>query len=326
VSRRTRVFALVALAALVAGGAAVGAALFLGDDEERRGGPREGVPPLVLDLGLRTDAEAVDLRRAERLYADDKRREAGAVFERYDSPPAEIGAAFAAWPDDSVTRLEELAEAHPRNARVLLHLGFAHFWAGRDADALDDWRRAARVEPDSPSAGRAEDVLHPNFPRGRPLFVPSFRTPAELTRLSAPRQFAVLARRARDDDLRAKLLYGAALQRLGRRVSAQRQFDGAARLAPSNPEAQVAAAVVRFDKARPSEAFSRLGPLSRRFPRAQSVRFHLGLLLLWLARIEQNAVEEGTSQLRRARMLGPGTVLGREAERLLNRLEDVETG
>jgi hypothetical protein len=56
------------------------------------------------------------------------------------------------------------------------------------------------------------------------------------------------------------------------------------------------------------------------------VRFHLGLLLLWLARVEQNAVEEGTSQLRRARALGPRTVLGREAERLLNRLEDVETG
>jgi tetratricopeptide (TPR) repeat protein len=325
-SRRTRVFVLVALAALVAAGAAIGAALFLGDEDERRGGPREGVPPLVLDLGLRTDAEAVALRRAERLYADDKQSEAAAVFERYDSPPAQVGAALAAWPDDAVARLERLAEQHPRDARVLLHLGFAHFWAGRDADALDDWRRAARVEPDSPSAGRAEDVLHPNFPRGRPLFVPSFRTPAEITRLAAPRQLAVLARRARGADLRAKLLYGVALQRLGRPVSAQRQFDAAARLAQSNAETQVAAAVVRFDKARPNEAFSRLGPLSRRFPRAQSVRFHLGLLLLWLARVEQNAVEEGTSQLRRARALGPRTVLGREAERLLNRLEDVETG
>jgi len=326
VSRRTRVFALVALAALVAAGAVVGAALFLGDDEERGGGPREGYPPLVLDLGLRTDAEAVALRRAERLYADDKRPEAAAVFERYDSPPAQIGAAFAAWPDDAVARLEQLAEEHPRNARVLLHLGFAHFWAGRDAEAIDDWRRAARVEPDSPSAGRAEDVLHPDFPRGRPLFVPSFRVPAEIARLPAPRQLDGLARRARGDDVRAMLLYGVALQRLGRRVSAERQFDAAARLAPNNTEARVAAAVVRFDKARPSAAFARLGPLSRRFPRAQSVRFHLGLLLLWLARVEQNAVEEGTAQLRRARALGPRTVLGREAERLLNRLEDVETG
>jgi hypothetical protein len=326
VSRRTRVFVTVALAALVAAGAAVGAALLLDEDEQRSGGPRPGRPPLVLDLGVRTDAEAVALRRAERLYADDKPREAGTVFARYDSPEAEIGASFAAWPGNAVARLERLASERPRDARVLLHLGFAHFWAGQEAEAVADWRRAARVEPDSPSAGRAEDFLHPDFPRGRPVFVPSVRIPAEIVRLDPPQQLATLARRARRPDVRAKLLYGVGLQRLGRRVSAQRQFDAAARLAPDNAEAQVAAAVVRFDKARPSAAFSRLGPLSRRFPRAQSVRFHLGLLLLWLARVEQNAVEEGKAQLRRARDLGPETPLGREAKRLLDSLEDVDTG
>jgi hypothetical protein len=317
---------IVAVAALGAAGAAVGAALLLDDDESRSGGPRRGVPPLVLDLGVRTDAEAVALRRAERLYAEERRREAGAVFARYESPEARVGAAFAAWPDGGVTRLEQLAAEHPRDARVLLHLGFAHFWAGRDAEALDDWRRAARVEPDSPSAGRAEDLLHPNFPRGRPLFVPSFPTPAQIARLRAPQQVAALARRARAPDVRAKLLYGVALQRLGRRLSAQRQFDAAARLGPENAEAQVAAAVVRFEKARPSAAFSRLGPLSRRFPRAQSVRFHLGLLLLWLARLERDAVAEGKAQLRQARALAPRTTLGREAKRLLDSLETVETG
>ena len=324
-SRRTRVFAIVAVAALVAAGAAVGAALLLGDDEERRGGPRPGVPPLVLDLGVRTDAEAVALRRAERLYADEKRREAGEVFARYDSPEAEIGSAFAEWPDNGVVRLERLANEHPRDARVLLHLGFAHFWAGQDAEAVADWRRAARVEPDSPSAGRAEDLLHPDFPRGRPVFVPSVRVPPTILRLDPPAQLTALARQARRPDARAKLLYGVALQRIGRRVSAQRQFDAAARLAPNDAETQVAAAVVRFDKARPSAAFSRLGPLSRRFPRAQSVRFHLGLLLLWLARVERNAVTEGKAQLRRAHALGPQTLLGREAKRLLDSLEDVET-
>jgi tetratricopeptide (TPR) repeat protein len=326
VSRRTRVFVIVAAAALVAAGAAVGAALLLGEDERGNGGPREGVPPLVLDLGVRTDSEAVALRRAERLYAQDRRREAGAIFDRYESPEAEIGAAFATWPDGAVGRLERLADEHPRDARILLHLGFAHFWAGHDAEAVDDWRRAARAEPDSPSAGRAEDLLHPNFPRGRPLFAPGFPVPPEITRLSPPQQLAVLRRRAQGRDVRGKLLYGVALQRIGRRVSAQREFDAAARLAPADPEAQVAAAVVRFDKANPSAAFSRLGPLSRRFPRSQSIRFHLGLLLLWLARVEPNAVEQGTAQLRRARALGPGTLLGREAKRLLDSLEDVETG
>jgi tetratricopeptide (TPR) repeat protein len=324
VNRRTRVFVLVAVAALIAAAAAVGAALLLGDEEERSGGPRKGAPPLVLDLGVRSDPEAVALRRAERLYTDNKRREAAAVFARYGSPAGEIGAAFAAWPDDAVARLERLAAAHPRDARVLLHLGFAHFWAGRDAEAIADWRRAARVEPDSPSAGRAEDLLHPDFPRGRPLFVPSFPMPPEIARRRAPEQVAILARRARAQNVRAKLLYGVALQRLGRRVSARRQFDAAARVDPENAEAHVAAAVVRFDKARPSVAFSRLGPLSRRFPRAQSVRFHLGVLLLWLARVQPNALEDGQAQLRRARALDPQTNLGREAKRLLDSLEDVE--
>jgi tetratricopeptide (TPR) repeat protein len=325
VSRRTRVFVVVAVAALVAAVAAVGAVLLLDDEEQRGSGPRPGVPPLVLDLGVRTDPEAVALRRAERLYADDKRDQARAVFARFDSPEAEIGSAFSTWPGDAVARLERLASEHPRDARILLHLGFAHFWAGRDAEAVADWRRAARFDPDSPSAGRAEDLLHPDFPRGRPVFVPSFAVPADVQRFDPQEQLAVLARRARGRDVRAKLIYGVALQRVGRPVSARREFDAAARLAPGNAEPHVAAAVARFDKASPSAAFSRLGPLARRFPRSQSVRFHLGLLLLWLARVQQNALAEGKSQLTRARDLGPQTSLGREAKRLLDSLEGVET-
>jgi tetratricopeptide (TPR) repeat protein len=324
VNRRTRVFLIVVIAALVAAGAAIAAALVLGSDEEQGGG-REGAPPLVLDLGLRTDAEATALRRAERLYTEQRRAEAERIFARYDSPPAEIGSAFSHWPDGTVSKLERLAAEHPRDARVLLHLGFARFWVGRDSEANQAWRDAARVQPDSPSAGRADDVLHTNFPRGRPHFVPSFDAPAILTGLSAPRQFAALARRARTRDVRAKLLYGLALQRLGHRLSAQRQYDAAVRLEPRNPEARVAAAVVRFDKARPSVAFSQLGPLTRRFPRAQTVRFHLGLMLLWLARAQPGSVEQGKAQLRQARALGPTTLLGREAKRLLDSLEGEQT-
>ena len=323
-NRRTRVFLVVVIAALVAGGAAVAAALVLGSDDQKGGG-REGAPPLVLDLGLRTDPEAIALRRAERLYAERKRADAERIFARYDSPPAEIGSAFSHWPEGTVSKLERLAAEHPRDARVLLHLGFARFWVGRDNEALQAWRDAARVEPDSPSAGRADDVLHPNFPRGRPHFVPSFGLPSSLTGLSAPRQIATLARRARSRDVKAKLLYGLALQRLGHRLSARRQYDAAVRLEPRNAEARVAAAVVRFDKARPSVAFSQLGPLTRRFPRAQSVRFHLGLMLLWLARAQPGSVEQVMAQLRQARALGPTTVLGREAKRLLDSLEEAET-
>ena len=95
----------------------------------------------------------------------------------------------------------------------------------------------------------------------------------------------------------------------------------AAKLAPEDPEARVAASVARFDKSRPAAAFSRLGPLTRRFPRAPTVRFHLGLLLLWLARAQPGAVEEGKRQLRLARNIAPRSPLAREAKRLLAGLE-----
>jgi predicted Zn-dependent protease len=85
-----------------------------------------------------------------------------------------------------------------------------------------------------------------------------------------------------------------------------------ARRHPGDAEAQVAAAVARFDKARPAEAFSRLGPLTRRFPEAATVRFHLGLLLLW-----SGEVQEAQRQLRLARAAEPGSSLAREAERYL---------
>ena len=85
-----------------------------------------------------------------------------------------------------------------------------------------------------------------------------------------------------------------------------------ARSSPADAEAQVAAAVARFDKAAPAKAFSRLGPLSERFPRAATVRFHLGLLLLW-----SGEVKEARRQLRLARAAQPGSPLAREAKRYL---------
>ena len=115
--------------------------------------------------------------------------------------------------------------------------------------------------------------------------------------------------------MRAKLLYGVALQRLERPVSAERQYAAAAALAPRDPDARVAAAVGLFDKDRPALAFSRLGPLVRTFPRAPTVRFHLGLLLLW-----SGQVKAAKTELRLARAEGPQTPLGREASAFLARI------
>lgn len=324
-SPRARIIVIAGAAACLAAGGTVALAVITSNDKgggESKPAPLAGAPPLVLDLGVRTDPEARALRRAERLLPK-HRAAAGRIFARYHSPAAQIGAAFAAWPDTSLAKVEQLAEERPGDSLVQLHLGYANLWAGRGEEANAAWRRAATAQPDTASAQRADDALHPGFPRGEPFFVPSFEPPSELGRLSPPRQLAFLAKDASRPDAHAKLLYGLALQRLGRRISARRQYDAAARLAPRDPETQVAAAVGRFDKSRPSAAFSRLGPLARRYPHAATVRFHLGLMLLWLARAQPGALAEGKRQLRLAQREEPGSPLAREAKRLLAGLENV---
>jgi tetratricopeptide (TPR) repeat protein len=165
---------------------------------------------------------------------------------------------------------------------------------------------------------RANDLLYPDAPQGLPYFVPGFAPPQGLSILSPSAQLRKLEHDARGRDVRAKLLYGLALQRLGRPLSAERQYAAAAALAPGDAEAQVAAAVGRYRKDEPQRAFSRLGPLSRRFPRAATVRFHLGLLLLWLGR-----VDEAKRQLQLARRLEPGSRHAVESSRFLARLKGV---
>ncbi len=326
-SPRARIIVIAGAAACLAAGGTVALAVITsngtGGGSESKPVPLAGAPPLALDLGVRTDPEARALRRAERLYSRKKRAASGRIFTRYQSPAAQIGAAFSGWPGTGLATLERLVREHPQDSLVLLHLGYANLWAGNSGPATKAWREAASAQPDTMSAQRADDALHPGFPPGEPLFVPSFTPPAALAELSPPRQLEVLAKDAATPDARAKLLYGLALQRLGRRISAQRQYDAAARLDPNDPETQVAAALGRFDKSKPSAAFSRLGPLTRRYPQAATVRFHLGLMLLWLARAQPGSLAEGKRQLRLAQKEQPGSPLAREAKRLLAGLEGV---
>jgi tetratricopeptide (TPR) repeat protein len=318
VSARTRIVALVAGAAAAAVAVTVGITVVSSDDADTPD-IRSGNPPLVLDLGVRTDAEATALRRAQRLYSEGEEAKAGRVFARFSSLQALIGQAFAAWPDGSLSRVERLGAEHPRNAVVQLHVGLARFWAGRTDEAFTAWRTAVREQPDSASAIRANDLLHPDSPQGLPFFLPGFAPPKGLAALAPPKQFQALERAARGDDIRAKLLYGLALQRLGRPVSAERQYAAAAALAPGNVEAQVAVAVGRYRKDAPQRAFARLGPLTRKFPRAATVRFHLGLLLLWLGQ-----VDNAKRQLVLARRLEPESTHAQESSRMLTRLRSVE--
>jgi len=321
-SSRTRTYVVVALAAVAAAGLVVGTVAFTrtstggAETSSQTTTSVTGRPPaLALDLGVRTDPEAVALRRANQLYASGKRHEAARIFGRYRSVPAQVGAAVAAWPNGTVTRLERLARKHPQSGVVLLHLGLAQVASGRTQAAQAAWRQALVGDPDTEAAVQAESLLHTRFAPGRPPFVPSFAVPASIARRSPPEQFAALARDSRGGGVRAKLLYGAALQRLGRSVSAEREFAEAARLAPSDAEAQAAAAVGLFSKAKPALAFSKLGPLAVRFPRSQSVRFHLGEFSLWVG-----LLQEARRQLSIAYADGRQTILGTAAKEFLARL------
>jgi tetratricopeptide (TPR) repeat protein len=322
VDARARTYLVVALAAVGAAGLVIATVAFTRTTTGGRASPHAQTtatasgraPALVLDVGVRTDPEAIALRRANRLYAAGKRAAAGRILARYNSVAAQVGAALAAWPSRTVPRLERLADLHPANALVLLHLGLAQVASGRTEAARAAWRQALARDPDTEPAVQAESLLYPRDAPGRPPFQPSFSVPGSISRLSAPSQFAALARAARGS-FRGRLLYGSALQRLGRSVSAEREFAAAARLAPDDAEAQVAAAVGLFSKSNPALAFSRLGPLAPRFPHSQTVRFHLGELLLWIGQLDK-----ARHEFRLAYAAGHETPLGKTAQAFLAKL------
>jgi tetratricopeptide (TPR) repeat protein len=317
VSPRARNWLVVGGIALLAAGATVGATLATRTTPPSASAAQtvtqKGAPEFDLDLGVRTDPEAVALRRALDLYAHGHRKAAGAIFQRYRSLEAEIGAALADWPG-GFNRLAELQQANPGSSLAQLEVGLGFFWQGRLAQAEAAWRKAAKAQPDTSYAVRAGDLLYPSDAPGLPPFSPSFPSPQALANLSPPKQLAFLAARARGGNAQAKLLYGAALQKLGRPVSAERQFRAALALAPNDVDARVAVAVGAFDKAKPAVAFSQLGPLVRVYPKAVTVRFHLGLMLLWIGQLKA-----AKTQLDRVAAAGPSPFLG-DTELLLQKL------
>jgi predicted Zn-dependent protease len=326
VSPRTRIRLLVGAAALVAGALATGAALWGGGSEAASTAPLgRGAPALELSVLLRNDGFAKKLRAAERDYDGGRRAKARSDFAalsraRPESIPAAVGAAIAAWPDHTIARLRSLVREHPDSALARLHLGLALYASGDDAGAAAQWRAATWREPNTPSAVRADDLLHPDMAPGLPFFFSPLPRPRGLAGRSPQAQLDELERRARHGGADDWIQYGTALQRVGRPVSARTAFARAAALAPDSVSAQVAAAVGRFDKDNPSGAFSRLGPLARSHPDAAVVRFHLGLLLLWLRN-----VDEARKQLQRAVAADSSGFYGRQARALLSRLEAIGT-
>jgi tetratricopeptide (TPR) repeat protein len=317
---------IVGAAALAAAGIAVGATMLgRGDDEGNAApGANRGAPGLELSVILRNDAEAKVLRRAERAYDRGDTRAARDQFEALlkqdpESLQAAVGAAVAGWPTTTLLRLRQLAAEYPKSALVHLHLGLALYASGDDQAAEAQWRQALAADPDTPSALRAEDLLYPEMAPGRPFFYPSFAPQLDLGGDPAA-QLDALRRAALKGSVRDNLLYGVALQRVGRFVSAREAFARARATDPESLDARVAEAVGNFSKGAPADAFSRLGPLTDSHPRAPVVRFHLGLLLLWL-----RDVEEARRQLQRAADADRGGFYGKEARALLSRLEAIGT-
>src|SRR3954454_15041767 len=204
-----------------------------------------------------------------------------------------VRAAFAHDPKTAARELEPLADAAGNDPVVQFNFGTALFCAGYVTDAEDAWRAAKKSGRDTYYEMKSDLILHPQFFTPADGLYPVFET-------------------QRDDPL---LLQGIALQRQGHQHSAEPVFARAPRLHPRDDQAQVAAAVARFDEDDLSASFSHLGPLVRRFPRSQSVRFHLGLLLAWTGLRDQAIAE-----FRKARSLGAGTGLGRQARIFLDGL------
>ncbi len=203
---------------------------------------------------------------------------------------SEIRAAYRNWPHGSLDTMVKLGREYPRDPVVQLYLGIALAWAGYGSDAVAPLRAAKRLGRDTRWEIQADNLLHPQYFPDYPLFTPLGSN---------------------------ELLHrGAALQAQGHQHLAERLYSRAAARAPGNDEAQVAAAVGRFDKDNLSASFSHLGPLTRRFPKSQSVRFYLGLLLAWTGQRDP-AVE----QFKKAVALGKGTPLGTSAQAFLAKLE-----
>src|SRR5580765_6746229 len=119
-SPRARVLAIVAVAAAAAVAGTVGITLLQtrGEHTAAPGAvskPRKGIPPLWFEFGVRQDREARDLTRAAELLKKGNRKPAEAIFARYRSLQAEIGAAFAGWPAGGLGELKRLVASHPKS-------------------------------------------------------------------------------------------------------------------------------------------------------------------------------------------------------------------
>ncbi|HEY2327153.1 MAG TPA: hypothetical protein VGH52_06680, partial [Gaiellaceae bacterium] len=194
-----------------------------------------------------------------------------------DSVVSAVREAFQHWPSGTLARLELLVVRDPGSAVAQFNYGIALECRGFLNDASQALAAAKKSGRDTQYEIVADQLLHPQyFQEGYPLFVASGPDPL--------------------------LIRGSVLQRDGHQHSAEALYAKAAKLHPNEIEAQVAAAVGRFDEDNLSASFSRLGPLAKKYPSSQVVRYYLGLELVWIGQAKQAITE-----FEKAKALGPHT-------------------
>ncbi len=205
---------------------------------------------------------------------------------------AAVKAAFAHGAKDAALALEPLAQVSPKDPVVVFNDALALYCAGYPNEAAQAFQQAKKVGANTYYGVQSDVLLHPQYfqEAGYPPFVYSGKDPL--------------------------LIAGQVEQRGFHQRSAEKLWAKDAKLHPGSDAAQVAAAVGRFDMSNLNASFSRLGPLVKRFPKSQSIRFHLGLLLVWTGQRNQAVTE-----FQDAVKLGPDTALGKEAQNFVTKIE-----
>ncbi len=308
----------VAVAGALVVAAAVLGALALRDPPPaaapRSSAPLSGSPPLVLDLpakptggladlaaiarnmraGRRAQAEAALARARLALGAGDLRVQVAGAMLRYR--PGEV--------ETSIGVLRALASNDDRAPVPALHLGLALLWSGQRAEATAMLEQARLIDADGFYGRTADDVLHPTYRSGYPLWL---RSQPVNGSLAETRARAEAEPRSRD----AQLDYAYSLQFTSRtraRVVAERALS----IDAADVDAQVAVIVLGFDKDQPAQAVGRLAQLMRSLAGAPSPRFHFGELLSWIGR-----EAEAKEQYQQASELDPSGLIGRFARSVL---------
>lgn len=210
------------------------------------------------------------------------------------SPHADlVRQAFRSSPTAAAITLDEVSADVSADPMFQFNYGIALFCAGYIQDAAQAWQTTKTAGRNTFYRMRADELLHPQYFQPAdglyPVFQPVGNNP-------------LLAR-------------GTRLQREGREVSAEKLFSRAARAHPSDPETLVAVAIGRFDEANLTASLMPLFRLAKRFPKSQSVRFHLGLILAWIGQRTPAKAE-----FQAALAIDPKTSMGNQAALFLRGL------